>query len=36
LHKCALRGKHYYTYSTLNVYSSALMLGMVSLDDGIE
>ena len=35
LHKCALRGKHYYTYSTLNAYSSALMLGMVSQDDGI-
>lgn len=36
LHKCALRGKHYYTYSTLNAYSSALMLGMVSQDDGIR
>lgn len=36
LHKCALRGKHYYTYSILNAYSSALMLGMVSQDDGIR
>ena len=35
LHKCALRGKHYYTYSTLNADSSALMLGKISQDDGI-
>lgn len=35
LHKCALRGNHYYTYSTLNADSSALMLGMISQDDGI-
>lgn len=35
LHKCAFRGKHYYTYSTLNADSSALMLGKISQDDGI-
>lgn len=36
LHKCALRGNYYYTYSTLNADSSALMLGMISQDDGIR